>query len=651
MSGIAAVVTLDGSAVPRSDIERMANVLAPHGPDRQKILTRGNAAFVFCLHKLTPEDTFEVQPLHLADRFVFLFDGRIDNRLELGNIIGISTNELNSIPDSMIVLRLFERSGERAFEQILGAFAIIIMDLKEGRLLCARDHMGLRVLHYHRSRERFAVATAPEALFALSWVPRTLSKENLADALAGRWIKYETTLYQDIFRVPPGSTIHVCGPTLSKHQFWDPEGIADVRFRNDHDYVEAFRERLDGAVRANLRSSRLPCATITGGLDSSSIAVVAADILAINGNRLNTFTSVPMAGFTRADLRGRYYNETPYVRAIAEFNGNIVPHFITQSGVPIPERIAEVTRMSGLLGGALNTLWGVDLYAAARSAGHNVILGGDMGNETMSYYGWGLITELLLTGHWLKLFAEIRVSGYRWRRFVRQRVIRPLIPAPLFRRYKQWRRGQNLPWHDFSLLHPEFAAQTRVIDRAAREHEFFDQPLRDSRLGRIRDFEMYCGSADWYATIRAGFGLDIRSPAFDRRIVEFCIGIPENQYLRQGRDRWLIRRAMEGRLPDVVLNNKKCGIPAGDWYPRLTQQRNHIAQEVKRLAQNPEIASILDMQRFNSILSNWPDRQPAEYTREEHELYTVADSLGVAYLIENMTGKNYRMLQSSNRLA
>jgi len=650
MSGIAAVVTLDGSAVPRSDIERMANVLAPHGPDRQKILTRGNAAFVFCLHKLTPEDTFEVQPLHLADRFVFLFDGRIDNRLELGNIIGISTSELNSIPDSMIVLRLFERSGERAFDQILGAFAIIIMDLKEGRLLCARDHLGLRVLHYHSSRERFAVATTPDALFALSWVPRTLSKENLADALAGRWLKYETTLYQDIFRVPPGSTIHVCGPTLSKRQFWDPEGIADVRFRNDHDYVEAFRERLDGAVRANLRSSRLPCATITGGLDSSSIAVVAADILAINGNRLNTFTSVPMAGFTRADLRGRYYNETPYVRAIAEFNGNIVPHFITQSGVPIPERIAEVTRMSGLLGGALNTSWGVDLYAAARSAGHNVILGGDMGNETMSYYGWGLFTELLLTGHWLKLFAEIRVSGYRWRRFVRQMVIRPLIPVPLFRRYKQWRRGKNPAWHNFSLLHPEFAAQTRVIDRAAREHEFFDHLLRDSRLGRIRDLRMYCGSADWYATIRARFGLDIRSPAFDRRIVEFCIGIPQNQYLRQGRDRWLIRRAMEDRLPDVVLNNKKCGIPAGDWYARLTQQRNHIAQEVKRLAQNPEIASILDMQRFNSILSNWPDRQPAEYTREEHELYTVADSLGVAYFIEGITGKNYRMLQSSNKL-
>ena len=259
MSGLGAVVSLDGSAVSRSDVERMANVLKSHGPDRQKILTRANAAFVFCLHKLTPEDTFEVQPLLLADRFIMLFDGRIDNRSELGNILGISMSELSCMPDSMIVIRLFDRWGERAFERIVGVFAIIVMDLQDGRLLCARDHMGLRPLHYHRSAARFAVATAPEALFALSWVPRILNKEQVADALTGRWLGTEGTYYQDIFRVPPGFSVHVCGPTFSKRQFWDPESIADVRFTNDHDYVEAFKERLDRAVRARCRVGVAAC--------------------------------------------------------------------------------------------------------------------------------------------------------------------------------------------------------------------------------------------------------------------------------------------------------------------------------------------------------------------------------------------------------
>src|SRR6516165_7339970 len=101
MSAIAAVVSLDGSAVPRSEVERMANVLKPYGPDRQKILTRGNAAFISCLHKVTPEDSFELQPILFADRLVMLFDGRIDNRSELGNIVGVSTSAMHSMSDSM----------------------------------------------------------------------------------------------------------------------------------------------------------------------------------------------------------------------------------------------------------------------------------------------------------------------------------------------------------------------------------------------------------------------------------------------------------------------------------------------------------------------------------------------------------------------
>jgi asparagine synthase (glutamine-hydrolysing) len=642
MSAIAAVVSLDGSGVPRSDIERMAKVLTPYGPDRQKILTRGNAAFVFCLHKLTPEDNFEVQPLLFVDRFVMLFDGRIDNRFELGNILGISTSELHSMPDSMIALRLFDHWGERAFERILGVFAIIIMDLQDGRLLCARDQIGLRVLHYHQSAGRFAVATVPEALLALSWVPRILNREKLADNLVWRGANHETTYYQDIFRVLPGSTLHVRGQTLSKHQFWHPEGIADVTFTNDDEYVEAFRERLDEAVRANLRSCRPPCAQITGGLDSSSIAVIAADILAASGNRLNTFTAVPEAGFAREELRGRYFDETPYVRQIAEVNRNIVPHFITQSSDPTPKKIAEVIRTTLLPGGTLNGLWGFDTFAAARSAGHDVMLTGDWGNFTMSYDGWGLFTELLLTGRWLKLFAEIRSSGYQWRRHVRQRLIGPLIPAPLFRWYKQRRRGGNPPWYDHSVARLEFATQTGVIERAARENIPFDAPyLRDWRMDRIIRLRNNWEAADYYAKLRARFRLDIRTPACDRRVVEFCLGIPGDQYLRKGRDRWLIRRAMEGRLPGIVLNQKKCGAQAADWYPRLTRVRNHIAEEVKRLAEKPEVRSILDMQRLSAILNSWPDNQPKEYTPEEQTLLAVPGALETAYFIENMTGTNY----------
>ena len=345
MSGIGAILNLDGSTVPESEVERMATVLKPYGPDRQKTLMRGNAAFAFCLHELTPEDRFEHQPLLSANnRFVTLFDGRIDNRTELSEALGIGASELLSMPDSLIVFRLFDRWGERAFERILGVFAIIIMDLQDGRLICARDHMGLRVLHYFHSDKRFAVATTPQALFALRWVPRSPNYDKVADTLCSRGLNDETTYYKEIYRVAPGSIVALSGTTFSKSQFWDTNNIPDVKFKTDQDYVEAFQDCLNTAVKVRLRSNCAPCATISGGLNSSSIAVTAADMLAANGNRLNTFTAVPEGGIRSNETRTNYFDETPYVRQIAEFNPNIVPHFVPAQQGSIVEQIAQADR-------------------------------------------------------------------------------------------------------------------------------------------------------------------------------------------------------------------------------------------------------------------------------------------------------------------
>jgi asparagine synthase (glutamine-hydrolysing) len=643
VSGIAAILNLDGSAIPQSEIERITNVLKPYGPDRQKTLVRKNVAFVFCLHRLTPEDLFERQPIFLANRWIMLFDGCIDNRSELGEALGISASELHSTPDSVIALRMFNRWGERGFEQIVGAFAIIIMDLQQGELICVRDHLGIRVLHYHRSSDRFAVATAPEALFALSWVPKFLNRDKVADTLVRRGLNGETTYYQQINRVLPGCIVRVRVEGFSKSRFWDPENIRDVRFKRDDEYVEAFQERLHVAVKASLRSWRTPCATITGGLDSSSIAVIAADMLSTNGKKLNTFTAVPEPGFFKEERRGLYYDETPYVRQIAQANPNIVPHFIPPSKGPILEQIAEQIRLGGAPSGSiLNGLWVMDMYAAARSAGHNVMLTGEVGNLTMSYHGRGLFAELLRTGRWLRLLNEITSSGFRWKMLIRQWTIAPFIPQSLFRRYKQWRRGKKTPWHDYSPVHPEFAIRSGIIERAAKEYMPFDErPARDNRSNRISDIHGYCEMADWFAKLRAGFGIDTRTPAFDRRIVEFCIGIPEDQYLHKGCDRWLIRRAMKGRLPDAVLYKMKYGAQSVDWYARLTRERDHIAEKMKRLTSNEDVASMIDLERLTSILDDWPEREPSFYSLQELDLLMIPPALGAAYFIENVTGTNY----------
>ena len=181
--------------------------------------------------------------------------------------------------------------------------------------------------------------------------------------------------------------------------------------------------------------------------------------------------------------------------------------------------------------GILNGLWVLDIYAAARSLGHNVMLCGEMGNITMSYAGRGVFVELVQRGRWLKLLREIASSGFRWRHMIRHCTVAPFVPAPIFRGYKQWGRGAKPPWYDYSAIQPDFAARSGIVDRAAREYSPFDEPPpRDSKLARIFDFHGFCEAADWFAKLRAAFGIDTRPPAVDRRLVEFCIGIPDDQY-------------------------------------------------------------------------------------------------------------------------
>jgi asparagine synthase (glutamine-hydrolysing) len=643
MSGIAAILNLDGSPVAPTAVERMANVLKPYGPDRQKIVMRGNAAFVFCLHQLTPEDLFEQQPLVFANRFVMLFDGRIDNRQELSALLKIPAADLPFTPDSSIAMRLFDRWGEHGFEQILGVFAIIVMDLRDGSLICARDQMGLRVLHYYFSATQFAVATNPDTLFALSWVPRVCNKDQIADTLVNRGMNEETTYYKDILRVPSGSIVRLRDSSLSKTRFWSADNIPDVRFKHDHEYLEAFEELLHAAVKARLRSRRAPCATITGGLDSSSISVIAADMLAARGDKLNTFTAVPEADFTREETRGLYFDERTYVLSIAELNGNITPYFVPPSKGAILEQIAEETRVAGFPGvGTLNGLWVMDICAAARSLEHNVMLVGEIGNITISYHGRGLFAELVRRGRLLKLIREIASSGWRWRHMIRHCTVAPFVPDAVFRIYKQWSRGGNPPWHHFSAIQSEFGTRSGIVERAAREYSPFDvPPSPDSRLSRINDLHGFCDMADWYAALRAFRGIDMRVPAADQRVVEFCIGIPNDQFRRNGCERWLIKRAMEGRLPDSVLSNTKKGYQASDWFPRLGREREQIAAEVKRLTGNPEVSSIIDLQRLIQVLDQWPEREPEVFSDEQRLLMWLPQALGTANFIEGVTGLNY----------
>src|SRR5262249_43386301 len=154
-----------------------------------------------------------------------------------------------------------------------------------------RDHLGLNVVTWHKGQGFFAFASMPNALFAFEDVPRVLCEEKLADFLVLNHADHATTMYRNVFRVQPAHILQVKSDgSISQRRYWSPADIKHVRLKSDAAYAEGLRDRLDHAVRRQMRSIHPIGSLLSGGLDSSSVSVLAARALKEKNLRLAAFT-------------------------------------------------------------------------------------------------------------------------------------------------------------------------------------------------------------------------------------------------------------------------------------------------------------------------------------------------------------------------
>ncbi len=119
-------------------------------------------------------------------------------------------------------------------------------------------------------------------------------------------------------------------------------------------------------------------------------------------------------------------------------------------------------------------------------------------------------------------------------------------------------------------------------------------------------------AADIYAAYRARFGVDVRTPLADRRLVEFCVAVPEEQYMANGQPRLLIRRAMAGRLPQDTLAARQRGLQAAAWFESMSAERTALLTEVQAFEADGLTSRILDLPRMRTLLEQWPRERPVD---------------------------------------
>jgi asparagine synthase (glutamine-hydrolysing) len=210
---------------------------------------------------------------------------------------------------------------------------------------------------------------------------------------------------------------------------------------------------------------------------------------------------------------------------------------------------------------------------------------------------------------WREVHGLARVSGNGRREVFRDEVLLPLLPLWLAERVDRWRgkAPPSLTQYTLSAIRPEFARAMAVEARAAlANRDFLHARHLSARELRITMLEGGADTFDVYTGYRPRYGVETRDPTADRRVVEYCLAIPDDQYLHDGTERWLIRRAMEGRLPDRIRTRTTYGEQGADWAEWLPSLRPWIGDELRRLERHDTAQRCLDLPRLRSLVDRWP---------------------------------------------
>jgi asparagine synthase (glutamine-hydrolysing) len=560
------------------------------------------------LFKLLPEDRFDQKPLVSADGFNCLVaDIRLDNRLELRLALGKSEAETRSRSDSVLLMWALEAWGEDAISRLVGDFAFIYWEGKRRRLTLGRDYLGHRPLHYHAGRGFFACASMPKGLHALEAIPIRPDTTIAAEFLALLPERPGASFFENVASVRPGHIAFVTPEGIRTRKYWKPN-LDPLDLPRPQDYEEALREKLDTAVGCMLRGAGDRVAShLSGGLDSTAVTSTAARLLAPVGGRVAAFTSAPRRGYKGCPA-GAFADEESKAALVASQHPNI-DHFILRG--PWTSLFDAADRNYFLYDRPVlnlcNMAWSDAINSAARKEGGRVMLSGRRGNMGLSYSGMQYLATLLQKGKVRELASlasallahKIRIGT------IAAQAVGPFLPLPIWRGIQRL-RGKVVSLGDYSAVRLEIVAR---LDLPARAQELgLDlsyRPSRDGvvhRLGALADVDL----GNYNKGQLAGWGLDARDPLGDRRLIEFCLRIPEEQFTLGGVPRSLARRALADRLPPAILDEKKKGYQGADWHEALTAAREEVAGDLDRLGEIAATAETLDLAGMKRLVERWP---------------------------------------------
>lgn len=555
MSGICGVLRLDGGTPGYPEIDDILGVLGRRGPDSSRTWRANGVILGHALLATTPEAAVEVMPYHDQETgCAITADARLDNRDDLFRSLAVAADG-RVVGDGELILRAYLKWGEGCTSRLLGDFAFGIWDSRNSRLFCARDQLGMRQLTYaYLPGQVFVFATEPRAVVRHSLIPDAVNEGRIADFLDElEDTDLRSTFFAYVSRLPPAHNLIVERSRVRLERYWELPDPPQLRLGCDKEYAEAFRDVFGAAVASRLRSKRPVAAMLSGGIDSGSVAAMAADILARHQlGPLRTF-SVTGADPTCGPEAGSI--ETA-VATIAGIDPRVISiEHLERDDV---QSLLNLTRsdaepFDGQMGLVRST------YLAAHQEGFNVVLDGVASDMVMNAPSH--LAFLLRRGHFAQAWREARDSELFWgdlKPAWRELAIAG-VGAWAPKAVRSWRREMTWKAKDraigrTSLCSSDLAVRANLIERRTEARKLFfgiDHLTPGARSRGLGHPSIVVGR-ERYDRVASALAIEPRDPFLDLRLIAFALSLPRSQLQSHGWPKLILRRAMDGLLPNSM---------------------------------------------------------------------------------------------------
>jgi asparagine synthase (glutamine-hydrolysing) len=538
---------------------------------------------------------------------------RFDDRNELCEKIGIPIQERKDINDAILICKSFEKWGEECVKHIYGDWAFAIWCDTKKELFLARDHFGMTGIYYYKSDSVFHFNSSISGLAAISSIQKTINKNELLKTIASISSNTNTTIYKDIYKLPPAHYIKIDKDlNFSISRYWKMEEF-EVKPQKFNDCIDNFNNLFQKAINSRLCDIE-NASTLSGGLDSSSITAVAADILKKQNKRLTAITLVPYHDHKHITIQNRFLDEQPLAEELVKMYNNIDHTLVQGTKFSHYEAILLSHQIQHApMHASSNAFWIYEMLQILKEKNINNLLIGQGGNGTISWTGENNFSQLKQIKNW--------------------------INDCLFDFNKRDIKNEYDKIIENSHINKDFANEYFLKNEIEKSkfNIYHKNKSVNKRLRIINPKSSFI--AEKWQENGYFFGVNIFDPSIDFKLTEYLLSIPNYYFSDKQMNRKIIRVGMTNKIPNSILLNKKRGLQGIDKIEKLKSDYIYFENLISSFEQSKYIGEYLDIKSMKLTLQNIKSNTDSKFKLKQVSNLLRAISIGI--YVENFNPKNY----------